>query len=158
MEDAPNLHGGLVGGFLGGRVCEFWCHFLGVEDEIGLGEDGEGLKRLWCSIMDALTWGGGLVVRSVAKESVDFWCYLFWEDGNGKELEAFDYAEFRRLYRCSSSRIDSFIHAKNWRLGERLSFKSRMRKSLEVCMIIGKLRVGLRRYVQKHLLLTSKHP
>jgi len=35
-------------------------------------------KRLWCSIMDALTWGGGLVVRSVAEESVGVLVVFVW--------------------------------------------------------------------------------
>ena len=38
-----------------------------------------------------------------------------------------------------------------------VEIKDEKRKSLGVCMIVGKLRVGLGRYVQKHLLLTSKH-
>ncbi len=42
-------------------------------------------KRLWCSIMDALTWGGGLVVRSVAEESVGSGGISFGEDGIGEE-------------------------------------------------------------------------
>lgn len=70
-------------------------------------------KRLWCSIMDALTWGGGLVVRSVAEECSG-------GIGLGKtelEKKIFDYAEGRRLLLLFVRWKYSFIYAKNWMLG-----------------------------------------
>ncbi len=104
--------------------------------------------------MDALTWGGGLVVRNVAKESVDFvWGRRNWRRSFLTTLRVGGFC------RCSSSRnIVSFTLRTGCLGGEIVvEIKDEKRKSLGVCMIVGKLRVGLGRYVQKHLLLTSKH-